>query len=71
MMRCPNCGRVMTNEFNGSDVIATCYNEACYSMTTKRPSIIDNEATERFWDYVDERRIKNNPDWIHELNSLK
>lgn len=61
MKRCTNCGRIMSNEFNGEVVMATCWNDNCYSMIEKFPQLIDEVATEQFWKQLDKIRIKENP----------
>ena len=69
MNRCSSCGRIMSNEFDGQNVVSTCYNENCHSATTV-PQIIDVKATERFWAEIDWERIKENPAWLDELNRV-
>ena len=68
MNRCVICGRVMSNEFDGMNVVSTCYNENCHSVITV-PQKIDDKATERFWNEIDRERINENPAWLDELRA--
>ena len=57
--RCVHCGKYLPGIFNGEDVVAICWDDEF--------SIIDDTATNRFWEKIDQERIKNNPAWREEL----
>ncbi len=59
----------MSNEFDGMNVVSTCYNENCQS-SGMIPQIIDVKATGRFWTEIDRERIKENSAWLDELKGV-
>jgi hypothetical protein len=57
--KCIHCGRFLPGIFDGENIVATCWDDSF--------SINDDEATNRFWQRIDQERINNNPAWREEL----